>query len=136
MALKYWAKQRAVNDPYRGTLSSYAWVLLAIHYLQTCEPPVLPCLQVPPTELLRDSPCRSLFDETASTPILTRSRPLGLFQALRLDKDVESSHLVATHDGREVFNSIISIPLPYFPQVLLMSLYSTPWIFHDRPGNI
>jgi len=44
-AIKYWAKRRSVNDPYRGSLSSYAWVLLAIHYLQTCEPPVLPCLQ-------------------------------------------------------------------------------------------
>ena len=44
-AIKYWAKRRSVNDPYHGSLSSYAWVLLIIHYLQTCEPPVLPCLQ-------------------------------------------------------------------------------------------
>jgi len=44
-AIKFWAKRRSVNDPYRGSLSSYAWVLLVIHYLQTCDPPVLPCLQ-------------------------------------------------------------------------------------------
>ena len=24
-AVKYWAKRRSVNDPYRGSLSSYAW---------------------------------------------------------------------------------------------------------------
>ena len=43
--IKYWAKRRAINDPYRGSPSSYAWVLLVIHYLQTTSPPVLPVLQ-------------------------------------------------------------------------------------------
>jgi DNA polymerase sigma len=44
-AIKHWAKRRAINDPYNGTLSSYAYVILAIHYLQTVQPPVLPNLQ-------------------------------------------------------------------------------------------
>ncbi|KAJ1627793.1 hypothetical protein T492DRAFT_1022438 [Pavlovales sp. CCMP2436] len=44
-AVKYWAARRKVNEPYRGTLSSYAYVLMVIGYLQTTEPPVLPCLQ-------------------------------------------------------------------------------------------
>jgi len=43
--IKHWAKQRRINDPYRGTLSSYAYSLLLIHYLQNTSPPVLPCLQ-------------------------------------------------------------------------------------------
>jgi len=43
--VKHWAKQRAVNDPYRGTLSSYCYVLMCIHLLQTRLPPVLPVLQ-------------------------------------------------------------------------------------------
>ncbi len=43
--VKHWAKMRKVNDPYRGTLSSYAYVLMVLHYLQTISPPVLPCLQ-------------------------------------------------------------------------------------------
>jgi DNA polymerase sigma len=48
--VKHWAKQRAVNDPYRGTLSSYCYVLMCIHLLQTRSPPVLPVLQaLPPT---------------------------------------------------------------------------------------
>jgi DNA polymerase sigma len=41
--IKYWAKRRAVNEPYQGTLSSYAYILLIIHYLQTLD--VLPILQ-------------------------------------------------------------------------------------------
>ena len=44
-AVKHWAKRRAVNDPYRGTLSSYCYVLMCVHLLQTRSPPALPCLQ-------------------------------------------------------------------------------------------
>lgn len=43
--VKHWAKRRAVNDPYRGTLSSYCYVLMCIHLLQTRPTPVLPVLQ-------------------------------------------------------------------------------------------
>ena len=35
---------RQVNDAYRGTLSSYGYVLMCIHLLQQRQPPVLPCL--------------------------------------------------------------------------------------------
>lgn len=43
--IKYWAKRRKLDKPYTGTLSSYAWVLLVINFLQQRNPPVLPCLQ-------------------------------------------------------------------------------------------
>lgn len=43
--VKLWAKRRDLNDTYHGTLSSYAYTLLVIHYLQVIQPPVLPCLQ-------------------------------------------------------------------------------------------
>jgi terminal uridylyltransferase len=43
--VKHWAAARKVNEPYLGTLSSYAYVLLTVNYLQTTMPPVLPCLQ-------------------------------------------------------------------------------------------
>ena len=43
--VKLWAKRRQVNDSYRGTLSSYCYVLMCIHLLQQRSPPVLPCLQ-------------------------------------------------------------------------------------------
>ena len=41
MAVKYWAKRRSINDPYRGSPSSYAYVLLVINYLQTTSLPQL-----------------------------------------------------------------------------------------------
>jgi DNA polymerase sigma len=43
--VKHWAKRRCVNEPYTGTLSSYCYILMCIHLLQTRQPPVLPCLQ-------------------------------------------------------------------------------------------
>ncbi|KAJ7513911.1 hypothetical protein O6H91_23G048900 [Diphasiastrum complanatum] len=43
--VKHWAKCRQVNETYRGTLSSYAYVLMCIHFLQQRDPPILPCLQ-------------------------------------------------------------------------------------------
>ncbi|KAI8828251.1 hypothetical protein BJ741DRAFT_426853 [Chytriomyces cf. hyalinus JEL632] len=41
--VKYWSKQRNINEPYFGTLSSYCFVLMVIHFLQIRG--VLPCLQ-------------------------------------------------------------------------------------------
>ncbi|PIA49787.1 hypothetical protein AQUCO_01300489v1 [Aquilegia coerulea] len=43
--VKHWAKSRGVNVTYQGTLSSYAYVLMCIHFLQQRKPAILPCLQ-------------------------------------------------------------------------------------------
>jgi len=43
--VKHWAKSRQINETYQGTLSSYAYVLMCIHFLQQRRPPILPCLQ-------------------------------------------------------------------------------------------
>ncbi|TFK71551.1 hypothetical protein BDN72DRAFT_727699, partial [Pluteus cervinus] len=48
--LKVWSKRRKINSPYKGTLSSYGYVLLVIYFLvHVKSPPVLPNLQhMPP----------------------------------------------------------------------------------------
>lgn len=52
--VKHWAKVRGINTPYRGTLSSYGYVLMALHYLvNVAKPFVCPNLQMlapPPSE--------------------------------------------------------------------------------------
>ncbi|KAF5952975.1 hypothetical protein HYC85_010919 [Camellia sinensis] len=45
LIVKHWAKSRGVNATYQGTLSSYAYVLMCIHFLQQRRPAILPCLQ-------------------------------------------------------------------------------------------
>jgi terminal uridylyltransferase len=51
--VKHWAKVRGINTSYRGTLSSYGYVLMVLHYLiNVAEPFVCPNLQVmaPPVD--------------------------------------------------------------------------------------
>ena len=44
--VKAWAKQRRINSPYHGTLSSYGYVLMVLHYLANIvEPAIIPNLQ-------------------------------------------------------------------------------------------
>ncbi|KAI1176999.1 hypothetical protein F4777DRAFT_544236 [Nemania sp. FL0916] len=44
--VKHWAKARDINTPYRGTLSSYGYVLMVLHFLvNVVEPFVCPNLQ-------------------------------------------------------------------------------------------
>ncbi|EYC42166.1 hypothetical protein Y032_0541g3200 [Ancylostoma ceylanicum] len=44
--VKTWAKRCGVGDASKGSLSSYAWILMLIHYLQRTEPlRILPFLQ-------------------------------------------------------------------------------------------
>ncbi|XP_046551942.1 LOW QUALITY PROTEIN: terminal uridylyltransferase 4-like [Haliotis rubra] len=44
-AFKVFAKVCDIGDASRGSLSSYAYVLMLLHYLQQCRPPVIPVLQ-------------------------------------------------------------------------------------------
>ena len=43
--IKHWSKCRGVNGAFKGTLSSYAYVIMVIHLLQSVQPAVLPRLQ-------------------------------------------------------------------------------------------
>ncbi len=44
--VKYWASRRDINDAFKGTLSSYAWTLLAIQHAQMIQPPLAPNRQI------------------------------------------------------------------------------------------
>jgi len=43
--VKFFAKVCDIGDASRGSLSSYAYILMMIFYLQQCSPPVIPVLQ-------------------------------------------------------------------------------------------
>lgn len=48
LLIKAFAKRRKINSSYSGTLSSYGYVLMVLHYLvNVARPPVLPNLQAP-----------------------------------------------------------------------------------------
>jgi DNA polymerase sigma len=66
--IKHWAKVRGINTPYRGTLSSYGYVLMVLHYLvNIAQPFVCPNLQavnhnppayLPPAEIEARTVCK------------------------------------------------------------------------------
>lgn len=61
--VKQWAKRRNINTPYRGTLSSYGYVLMVLHYLVNIATPfVCPNLQL----LKRDPPAYIPPEEAAA----------------------------------------------------------------------
>jgi len=60
--VKAWAKKRKINSPYHGTLSSYGYVLMVLHYfINVAVPPVVPNLQLawqaPPKESAEEAQC-------------------------------------------------------------------------------
>lgn len=128
LLVKYWAKRREVNETYRGTLSSYAYVLLVINFLQTRVHPVVPCLQrmvngrevqpgeVLPTEIISnaDRPLDRPVEKPAEYNVyFDRSRPvyesrnttslagllLEFFRYYAFDFDYEN-HVVSVREGR------------------------------------
>ncbi|KAL8777601.1 MAG: hypothetical protein Q9213_007787 [Squamulea squamosa] len=53
MIIKYWTRKRILNDAaLGGTLSSYTWICMILNFLQTRNPPVLPCLHKQPHQRL------------------------------------------------------------------------------------
>lgn len=59
--VKAWSKKRKINTPYHGTLSSYGYVLMVLHYLvNIANPPVLPNLQASPLMLQDEMSAREV----------------------------------------------------------------------------
>lgn len=47
LIIKAWAKARKINTPYHGTLSSYGYIIMLLHFLMNVtSPPVIPNLQI------------------------------------------------------------------------------------------
>ena len=65
--IKAWTKRRKINSPYSGTLSSYGYVLMIVHFLMNIvKPPVLPNLQTirsPPRRIIDGKWDVTFFDD-------------------------------------------------------------------------
>ena len=70
--VKAWSKKRKINTPYHGTLSSYGYVLMVLHYLvNIANPPVLPNLQ---------ASALSLQDEISTKEVLLEGYNIQFFR--------------------------------------------------------
>ncbi|KAA6412803.1 MAG: PAP OAS1 substrate-binding domain-containing protein [Lasallia pustulata] len=68
--VKVWAKRRKINSPYHGTLSSYGYVLMVLHYLvNIVQPPLVPNLQLawkPPKRSEKGEWTEPVYETTAN----------------------------------------------------------------------
>lgn len=86
--VKSWASRRGINTSYRGTLSSYGYVLMVLHYLVNVATPfVLPNLQ-----LLRRPPPLNLSPQELATWEKCNGLDVGFWR----DQD-EIKHLAQTN---------------------------------------
>ncbi|KAK3318398.1 hypothetical protein B0H66DRAFT_557099 [Apodospora peruviana] len=74
--VKHWAKVRHINSPYRGTLSSYGYVLMMLHYLvNVAQPFVCPNLQ-----LLAPGPDPNLPSDQAEEATMCKGRNIRFWR--------------------------------------------------------
>ena len=64
--MKYFAKLCDIGDASRGSLSSYAYILMVLHYLQQCKPPVIPVLQEVSQTVILDTEGEDVFARSFS----------------------------------------------------------------------
>ncbi|BCR87706.1 uncharacterized protein ACHE_40270A [Aspergillus chevalieri] len=89
--VKMWVRARKINDPYRGTMCSYGYILMAIHYLMNvANPPLVPNLQAVPRSFpghveatnINGYDVRFLNDESELRAISKRNRLSGNQQSV------------------------------------------------------
>lgn len=88
--VKHWAKMRDINTPYRGTLSSYGYVLMMLHYLvNVAQPFVCPNLQ----QLARPVP-DGLSPEEIEETVTCRGRSVRFWRDEEEIKNLASKGLL------------------------------------------
>lgn len=105
-AVKVWTKRRKINNPYRGTLSSYGYVLLVIHFLSHVkQPPVVPFVPFSPS-------LSAALDLTVRRSRVARSN----LQRLPLSGAVPLEDL--TYEGHDIsfFDDLDSLPAVFQAQ--------------------
>uniref|UniRef100_A0AAV1UIW7 CCHC-type domain-containing protein n=1 Tax=Peronospora matthiolae TaxID=2874970 RepID=A0AAV1UIW7_9STRA len=77
-AVKYWAKQRGINDAVNGTLSSYGYTLLLIFYLQSRYADMeLPAVHAAFQDVQSQTTVCGLLEQLQSMPLIDVSSTFG-----------------------------------------------------------
>ncbi|WYZ45085.1 hypothetical protein EsH8_VIII_000401 [Colletotrichum jinshuiense] len=116
--IKHWAKVRGINTPYRGTLSSYGYVLMMLHYLvNVVQPFVCPNLQ----QLGPPPPPEGISPTGLDDSIMCRGRFVGFWrdeaEILRL---AQMNHL---NGNRDSIGQLLRGFFEYYAQNGSMSTY-------------
>ena len=110
--VKSWSKKRKINTPYHGTLSSYGYVLMVLHYLvNVAHPPVVPNLQTSPL---------MLQDEMSTKEVSLEGYNIRFFR--NEAKILDLSHRGQLAFNQETLGSLLQGFFHYFAQ----QGYNTP----------
>ncbi|MCJ1254921.1 hypothetical protein MMC24_002737 [Lignoscripta atroalba] len=102
--VKAWAKRRKINSPYHGTLSSYGYVLMVLHFLvNIVQPPIAPNLQLS----WRPPPPGIIFDD-----VICDGYDVRFWRSEREIRDLASRGML-THN-RESLGSLLRGFFQYF----------------------
>lgn len=117
--VKHWAKVRGINTPYRGTLSSYGYVLMVLHYLSNvARPYVCPNLQ-----LMAPALPLNLTPQQIESTVHCKGRDVHFWR--------DEEQIKAAVQRRELSNNVDSIGyllrgfFEYYAQSNMMSTYQT-----------
>lgn len=117
--VKHWAKVRGINTPYRGTLSSYGYVLMVLHYLtNVARPNVCPNLQLMAPALPPD-----LTPQQIESAVYCKGRDVRFWR--------DEEQIKAAVQRRELNSNVDAIGyllrgfFEYYAQSNMMSTYQT-----------
>lgn len=104
--VKAWAKKRKINSPYHGSLSSYGYVLMVLHYLvNIASPPVVPNLQKN----------RNAFsDEVSTKEVELDGHDIRFFRNEAAIMDIQQRQAMTTN--KETIGSLLRGFFHYFAQ--------------------
>ncbi|KPI34854.1 Poly(A) RNA polymerase protein cid1 [Cyphellophora attinorum] len=119
--VKLWAKTRDINTPYLGTLSSYGYTLMVLHYLMNVvDPPVIPNLQqlAYSADSWATKPVQK-FEDKFDIRFLSNMEQLQKFKAMQRVNRQSTGHLLrgffwyySAQQGFHWTQSVISIRTP------------------------
>lgn len=117
--VKYWAKIRGINTPYRGSLSSYGYVLMVLHYLvNIAQPFVCPNLQM---MNCKPSANLSLAEQEAQSVCKGRN-----VQFWRREREIESlAEKDMLNKNRESVGSLLRGFFEYYANTGYLSAYNS-----------
>ena len=104
--VKAWSKKRKINTPYHGTLSSYGYVLMVLHYLMNiAHPPVLPNLQKVP---------QAFEDELSIKEVLLDGHDIRFFRNEAAIEEIRRTRKITVNE--ESLGSLLKGFFHYFAQ--------------------
>lgn len=139
--IKWWARKRAMNDSYWGTLSSYCLVMMLVFYLQQGENPILPILTSnslidefiewrKTAQLPSSLPCESSISELLAQCSISSSEPSF--------KDFISSFYDADKNESGVVDTIVDgkYSVKYISDVLSLKKMLYHRVSHSKYPNV